>query len=563
MPTVIAGYQLPNDNTTALTRTNLNLMGIPTVTIGAGEIVDSMISTVGGTKIIAGTLPLSAFDSASQARASGGLKNYVPNPQFDLWPIASPITLQSAGNYASAYGYTYYNQGSITGTISQVAVTPGASDSVLGSAKWWYQFATTNTGSQQLNLLQFNIPNARLFSGQTITLGFAVQVFSGALSTISCSVGQLFGTGGSPSSSVYTNATFNAQPSGTPSKIYATITLPTVAGKTFGTNGDDSIQVSISCTPSSTFTVGITNIQDELSAISTAFENSLARNTGFDAATNCGIAEGRLTLTSGDPLMVSDVASASMVYWTPYMGNRMALWDGNFWRVIPFNETALPSWTVANSTVYDVFARYDGGKAALEYLAWTNATTRATAVAYYDGVLCKSGDKTRRLLGSFATTSTGVCSVVRTGSGAGGYNGVQILLDNVYNRQEAIAVNSDTTATWTYATATWRQANGSVSPNYNAITALNCLSSNFVHATYRSKGLSAGNKFAVGSNTTTPIGRVADIETTNFSSAEARVSNQPLGLYTYYAIEESLSGGTVTFYGNDTTSQVLEVRKQF
>lgn len=40
-----------------------------------------------------------------------------------------------------------------------------------------------------------------------------------------------------------------------------------------------------------------------------------------------------------------------------------------------------------------------------EHAAWTDDTTRATAVTLQDGRYCKSGDKTRLLLGTFSTTS--------------------------------------------------------------------------------------------------------------------------------------------------------------
>ena len=64
---------------------------------------------------------------------------------------------------------------------------------------------------------------------------------------------------------------------------------------------------------------------------------------------------------------------------------------------------AVPSTT---STVYDVFVYDSSGTSTLELTAWTNLTTRATALAYQNGVLCKTEGAlvTRRYLGSFRTT---------------------------------------------------------------------------------------------------------------------------------------------------------------
>lgn len=43
---------------------------------------------------------------------------------------------------------------------------------------------------------------------------------------------------------------------------------------------------------------------------------------------------------------------------------------------------------------------------SIEALVWTNDSTRATALVAVDGVLCKTGDTTRRYVGTFRTTST-------------------------------------------------------------------------------------------------------------------------------------------------------------
>ena len=59
------------------------------------------------------------------------------------------------------------------------------------------------------------------------------------------------------------------------------------------------------------------------------------------------------------------------------------------------------------SRVYDVFGYLNSGTLALELLIWTDATNRATALAYQDGVLIKSGNATRRYLGTIYINSTG------------------------------------------------------------------------------------------------------------------------------------------------------------
>jgi hypothetical protein len=119
-----------------------------------------------------------------------------------------------------------------------------------------------------------------------------------------------------------------------------------------------------------------------------------------------GIVEGRLTLTSGVPITTSDVTGATNVYFTPYRGNRIALFDGTGWRKYQFTELTLALGTLTSGLPYDVFIYDNAGTLTLELLAWTNGTTRATAIALQDGVPSKTGALTRRLLGTFVTTST-------------------------------------------------------------------------------------------------------------------------------------------------------------
>ena len=129
-----------------------------------------------------------------------------------------------------------------------------------------------------------------------------------------------------------------------------------------------------------------------------------ARET--EVAQHAATPGGRLTLTSGTPVTTSDVTGATSIYYTPYVSNVITLWDGYRWRPIEFSEYTLALGTLTSGKPYDVFAYLSSGVLALEMLAWTNDTTRATAITIQDGRYCKSGDKTRLYLGTFYTTAT-------------------------------------------------------------------------------------------------------------------------------------------------------------
>ncbi len=163
-----------------------------------------------------------------------------------------------------------------------------------------------------------------------------------------------------------------------------------------------------------------------------------------------GLCSGRLTLTTGTPVTTADVTAATTVYWTPYNGNSCALYDGSAsWTIRSFSETSIALGADAADTNYDVFAYDNSGTLAIERLAWTNNTTRATSLALQNGVLVKSGATTRRYVGTYRTTSV----VGQTEDSV-----LLRLVWNYHNRVRRALRVTDATASWNYTTATVRQA---------------------------------------------------------------------------------------------------------
>ncbi len=100
--------------------------------------------------------------------------------------------------------------------------------------------------------------------------------------------------------------------------------------------------------------------------------------------------EGRLTLTSGTPVTTSDVTGAGTLYFTPYIGDRVALYDGSNWKLYSFTERSL-SLSISASTLYYIYLYDSSGTLTLE------AST--TAYTTQDSVRVKSGTTTKRFLG--------------------------------------------------------------------------------------------------------------------------------------------------------------------
>jgi len=112
-------------------------------------------------------------------------------------------------------------------------------------------------------------------------------------------------------------------------------------------------------------------------------------------------AEGRLTLESGIPVSSTDQADKTTLYYTPYVGETIALYDGSSaWSLVTFAELSLDISGFTASKLYDIFCYSNSGAATLEGLVWTDDSTRATALTFQDGVLVKTGATTRRYLGT-------------------------------------------------------------------------------------------------------------------------------------------------------------------
>lgn len=158
--------------------------------------------------------------------------------------------------------------------------------------------------------------------------------------------------------------------------------------------------------------------------------------------------QGRLTLETGVAISTSDQTAKTTIYFTPYLGNKIALYDGTRWKLYSFTEKSLALGTLTDAQNYDVFIYDNAGTLTLEALAWTNDTTRATALTTQDGVYVKTGATTRRYLGTFRTTST-----TTTEDSA-----AKRLVWNYYNRVARRLVKSDATD-HNYVTAAWRAWN--------------------------------------------------------------------------------------------------------
>lgn len=197
--------------------------------------------------------------------------------------------------------------------------------------------------------------------------------------------------------------------------------------------------------PNTIITTGDVTVGDDL-----AVSGDVTISGTLSVAGRATSSSGRITLTTGVPVTTADVTAATTIFFTPYGGNEIGLFDGSNWANFAFDEISIAVPATMN-TMYDVFAFLSGGFVALATNAWTNDTTRATAIALQDGVYVEdSGLRTRRYLGSFRTTGV---------SGQTEDSAAKRYLWNYANRVDRPMVVIEATNSWTYTTATYRQAN--------------------------------------------------------------------------------------------------------
>ncbi len=274
------------------------------------------------------------------------------------------------------------------------------------------------------------------------------------------------------------------------------------------------------------------------------------------AVTQSAVCEGRLTLESGVPVSTTDQTSKTTIYFTPYNGNRIALYDGSGWSVSSFTELTLSLGTLTSDKNYDVFVYNNAGTLTLVLsAAWTNNTTRADALALQNGVYVKSGTPTQRHLGTIRTTST--TTTEDSGGGSTTQVGGKRFLWNRYNQARRGLSVIDTTDSWSYTTDTIRQANAA---SGNKIEYVSGDAATQIHAVVcgivnvASNSLAA--KVGVGLDSTTTFN---GLRQTAYNLSSSGIFLSPTGTYEgtpglgyhYLSWNERGADGSCTFVGDN------------
>jgi hypothetical protein len=190
-----------------------------------------------------------------------------------------------------------------------------------------------------------------------------------------------------------------------------------------------------------------------------------AVGTAATPTSDNGIVQGRLTLEALTAVPASDITSAQTLYFTPYLGNAIALFDAVSmqWLLYTFSELSLSLTALSANTNYDIFALASGDQVSLASLAWASATARGTALEAHDGVLVRADDSTQRYLGTIRITAV---------AGRGEDSFAHRFVWNYYNRAPRPMRVVDATNTWSYQSSL-RQANGNTANQLAFVVGVN------------------------------------------------------------------------------------------
>lgn len=303
--------------------------------------------------------------------------------------------------------------------------------------------------------------------------------------------------------------------------------------------------------------------------------------------------QGRLTVATATPVVTTTDSANTIVYYTPYIGNVVPIYNGTVFVNTVFAELLNTTSNtthesggggtggggpaaVTTDSNYDLFVWNDSGTIKLTRgPLWTSSTARGTGAGttelervsgiYVNKIAITNGPAAQRgtYVGTVRSNGSSQIDWIFGARGSGttgtaGFFGVW----NMYNRVDVTSSVNDGTTSWTYNTNAWRSSNNSATNRhsfisgiaddaFSAVWAINC-AANTSNAQI-GIGLDATTALASGCSTGSMF---SGSGLSNILNVFAHLHNKPvLGFHFVQAIETNLAGsGTNTFYGNGTNA---------
>lgn len=282
-----------------------------------------------------------------------------------------------------------------------------------------------------------------------------------------------------------------------------------------------------------------------------------------------GMAEfqGRLTLTSGTPVLTGTVATATSIFYTPYRGNVISTYTGTNMLLTSTSELSVAlgaNW--ATNSNYDFYLGFDSSTLRLcSGAAWTSDTARNETLVRVNGVLLNNASMTCRYNNSTTFTCAAQrCSYIgtmRTGAagqtnyifGASGVSGIAASFGvwNMYNRVGIGTLVQDSGASWTQAATSIRSADQSTAMRCSFIQGQQ---EDEVYASYQAmaNAVSATGQSQAGiglDSTSAFSGPIGFGQASLTTSLRGEFETTTLGWHFLQALEGTSTGGTTTWNG--------------
>lgn len=180
------------------------------------------------------------------------VRNWVDNGNFEVAQSgAGPFTT------SGVVGLDRHSEVAETSTFSTTrqALAPGVllEGSYEHPAPFYRRVVVSGGGTASSRCLSVHrIEGVGSLAGQNVTLSFWARTGGGGAPTIGVSLGQYFGTGGSPSPTLAFGASGAVLASAWRRYTFF-YSVPSIAGKTIGTNGDDALNINLWYDAGSTF----------------------------------------------------------------------------------------------------------------------------------------------------------------------------------------------------------------------------------------------------------------------------------------------------------------------
>lgn len=207
---------------------------------------------------------------------------------------------------------------------------------------------------------------------------------------------------------------------------------------------------------------GRQSVLNQIEWFANSIDSHLETSARLDAV-SLFACQGRLSLVTGVAVTTTDQDNLGTLYFTPYLGSELALFDGTNWSTpVAFTEISVALSGTSANTNYDVFLYNSSGTITFHLEAWASDTARNVALTLQDGAYIHSTSTNYRYIGTIRTTNANQTSD----------SSQRRFVWNYCQRVPRFMQRSETTNSWN-GTGANRQTNGDTNNRFEYVMGLN------------------------------------------------------------------------------------------